>query len=293
MAHYEKRRRRIDDEYDIEDPSSYRLPEDDDDRIVKRHRTVCQDGYDSEEENPVDSKVDDKTKDPADYSADYRIVDRAGDITEDEADDEADEESQEGIGEDAETKPVKPKRPSPIMLMLFMMINPVEGWKRIRRSKLKPEEVASGCFYPLTALASASVFIQLLYGNNDNVTELVVQALTVFISFFFGYFLVSLLEKNLLPKSCREKAESPFGREFVMYLMSTLTLFFTLATLLPMIWEICVFLPLWTVYLASKGVRFFKFEERRINLVTALICIFVVAAPIAIYMIFSDILMAI
>lgn len=184
-----------------------------------------------------------------------------------------------------------PGKKHPVLLLLSMMINPVEGWKNIRRAHLKPEEVASKCFYPLVTLASMSEFMAYIYTVPESISSVLIQALNVFISFFFGYFLVILLERILLPASCREKAASEYGREFVMYLLSTLTLFYTLSNCVPMLEAVWVFLPLWTIYLASKGIRFFKFPDHRITMITVLICAFIILSPIGLYMIFSELLM--
>lgn len=183
------------------------------------------------------------------------------------------------------------KKPSLILMLLYLMINPVEGWKRIRRSKVQPEEVARRCFYPMTALATVSQFMRLAYGTITEVNTLVVSALTVFISFFFGYFVVRLMQRILLPANCRKKAaDSPYGQIFTMYLLSTLTIFYTISNILPMLEAIWVFLPLWTIFIASKGIRFFKFEDHRINLITALMCAFEIGAPILVFMIFTELL---
>ncbi|MDE5552528.1 MAG: hypothetical protein K2I91_04930, partial [Muribaculaceae bacterium] len=124
-----------------------------------------------------------------------------------------------------------------------------------------------------------------------SISPVLIQALSVFISFFFGYFVITLLEKSLLPVNCREKALSQYGREYVLYLLSTLTLFYTLSNCVPMLEAVWVFMPLWTIYLASKGIRFFKFPDRRITLITVMICAFIILTPIAIYMVFSELLM--
>lgn len=200
-------------------------------------------------------------------------------------------EEEEDAKPDGEEPRKERKRPNPVLLLFSMMTNPVEGWKKIRRARMKPEEVASRCFYPLTALAAVSEFLDYIYGTPEAVNEVLIQALTVFISFFFGYFLVMILEKTLLPTNCREISQSNYGKEYAMYLLSTLTLFYTLSNCLPMLEAVWVFLPLWTIYLASKGIRFFKFPDERTTLLTVLMCSFIILSPIAVYMLFTELLL--
>ncbi|MDE5774156.1 MAG: hypothetical protein K2H86_06845, partial [Muribaculaceae bacterium] len=147
------------------------------------------------------------------------------------------------------------------------------------------------CFYPLIAVAAVSEFMSYIYRVPESIGAVLIQALTVFISFFFGYFLILILEKALLPANCKEKALSDYGKQYVLFLLSTLTLFYILSNCVPMLEAIWVFLPLWTIYLASKGIRFFKFEDHRTTLITVMICAFIIISPIAIYMIFSELLM--
>lgn len=217
-----------------------------------------------------------------DNNSNYNLEDEDDDLNaplEDSSEDLSDENEEE-----------KGKTPSPLRLLFDMMINPEEGWKNIRRARLKADEVARRCFYPLTALASVSVFVNYIYGTAKVLNLMLIEALTIFISFFLGYFLVMLLERIVLPKECSKVGESDFGKQFVMYLLSTLTLFYVLYNCLPMLEAVLVFLPLWTIYLASKGVKFFRLPQEKQLLLTTLICILVVLSPIAIYFVFTELL---
>ncbi len=182
------------------------------------------------------------------------------------------------------------KRHSPLRLLLTMMINPVEGWKKIRRSNFKSETVAKNCFFPITALAACSCFMEAVYNSAMTLNECVISAVIIFMSLFFGNFLTLLLIKFSFPKEYQPIADSNFGKVFVMYNLSTLGLFYILYELLPMIGPVIVFLPLWTIYLAMRGCRFFRFPAEKGNLLTTLICLYLLGAPIAVYWAFDIIL---
>lgn len=229
-----------------------------------------------------------ETDNPNSYR-EYEISD--DEENEDNPDNQQTSEIEDNSGGENGITEEKVSKPNPILLLLSMMINPIEGWKNIRRSGLTTEEISSRCFYPLVALASLSEFMCYIYTVPDSVSTVLIEALSVFISFFFGYFVITLLEKSLLPANCRETALSQYGREYILYLLSTLTLFYTLSNFVPMLEAVWVFMPLWTIYLASKGIRFFKFPDKRITLITVMMCAFIILTPIAIYMIFSELLM--
>lgn len=183
-----------------------------------------------------------------------------------------------------------PQKPSPLNSLFRLMINPTEGWKILRRRKFQPEQTASRCFYPLMALASISVFIDALYFDDATLTQLLVKALIVFISFFFGYFLLIPLCKVFLPKEVKNFPETEFGKNFNMMMLSTLAIFYIISQCLPMFDAIWVFLPLWTIYLISKGARFIKASQKSPVTITFILCVLVIGTPLGVFRLFSIIL---
>lgn len=198
-------------------------------------------------------------------------------------------DSESGLGGDTDEDPEK--KPSALRLLFDMMFGPTEGWKKIRRARFTPEEVARNLLYPLTALASVSVFAEYIYGSNEPLNATLIKALTVFISFFFGYFLILLMERVIFPKHVVESTTSDYGKIFTMYLLSTLTLFFVVASLIPMLEAVWDFLPLWTIFAASKGTRYFHFPDNRKTMMTVIVSVLSVLSPVAIYMLFIELIM--
>lgn len=176
------------------------------------------------------------------------------------------------------------------LLLINIMINPVEGWKKFRRRHPAPETTARGCFYPLIALSAASCFIAALYDTSLTLNECLISAVKIFMTFFFGNFLTLLLFRLGLPRQYQKIGDSDYGKNFVMINLSSLALFYTLYELLPMLGPILVFLPLWTVYTIIRGCRFFKFPQEKGNLLMTLISLYIICSPIAIYWIFDILL---
>lgn len=169
--------------------------------------------------------------------------------------------------------------PTPFILLLKVMLNPVEGWKAVRRSKITPEELQFKCFYPLVGLLTLSQFSELIYSSRTTLSEAVEDAVLAFVSFFFGYFLIVILLKAIMPKITTKSLDSEFGKVFVLINLSTLCLFYSVTQWLPMLWAILIFLPLWTVYLICRGTRFFVFPYNRQITCTALLCLIIVGMP--------------
>ncbi|MCM1369819.1 MAG: hypothetical protein NC204_05540 [Candidatus Amulumruptor caecigallinarius] len=179
---------------------------------------------------------------------------------------------------------------SPFGLMLKTMFTPVEGWKALKRSRIKPEDFASRCFYPLVALSTASEATSFLYEANFTYTDLVYAGITTFVSFFFGYFTVLLFGGIMLPPEAKEVMKKPIGKLFVLLNMSTLAIFYTLGRVLPMADPILVFLPIWTIYLVFKGIRILRVPKDKENITTSLLSVLIVGAPILLNWVFTEFL---
>lgn len=165
-------------------------------------------------------------------------------------------------------------------LLLKTMFNPVEGWKAIRRSKISPETAQRECFYPLLAFYAVSKFAILAYSAKAELADVLVDAVTSFVSFFFGYFCAVILLKHLLPKITAETFDTDFGKDMVVVSMSSLCLFFILTELLPMLWAVLIFLPLWTVYMICRSTKFIKIPEDKQILTVALMNLIIIGTPI-------------
>ncbi|MCH5227563.1 MAG: hypothetical protein J1F16_07110 [Muribaculaceae bacterium] len=165
--------------------------------------------------------------------------------------------------EEVEANEAERKEKSAFSLLFYTMLRPVEGWKKIRRYHLKAETIQSGCFYPLLALLAISQFADYFYSVNVGLSQLVTKGIVVFVAYFFGYFAIQMVLSWVLPKDMAIKFEGGYGKQYLLISLSTLVLFSIFTSLLPMIWPILIFLPIWTLYIMFKGVRFFHFPQNQ------------------------------
>lgn len=255
--------------------------------------------YSIEDEPDSDSVEDDSfyildDEEYDDYSSENGYIPEEEDKEEDsdDADNEADaSEDEEASNKDADEESEKTsKTQSPFLLLAKMMLNPVTGWKEIRRANMPADELSRRCFYPLLAIAAASCFIELIYDSSKTVSDCMVLAVSVFSSAFFGNFLIQILAKASLPEKLKKLTDTRYFKDYIIYCLSTLAIFFILFTALPMISPVLVFLPLWTIYLAIRGARFFRFPKEKSNLLKTLFCLYIIGAPVAIFWVFDMIL---
>ena len=219
--------------------------------------------YELEDDSPIYSLNDEEVGTESTDGDDKDIYDAD---SEDEIDDDA---------TDSEAESSK-KIVSPMGVLLKTMMTPVEGWKALKRARFSTDEFASKCFYPLVALATVSEAAKFFYEANYTLVEWMMDGMTTFITFFFGYFTILLAGGFMLPRLSRDLMKKDIGKQFVMLGMSTLAIFWTLIQAVPMLDPVLVFLPLWTIYLIYKGIRVIRVPEEVENSTTGIMCALVI-----------------
>lgn len=180
--------------------------------------------------------------------------------------------------EEKKEKTIK-KRHNPFLLLLSILMTGTAGWKDLRRSRLNPEQTVAGCFYPLIAFASVCRFADWFYLPEFNLSSTLVSAVSVFVAFFFSYFAVQVVCRWFFPITAKSKTETQYFKLMVQYALSSLALFWIPAEILPVLEPITVFLPIWTAFIITRGIRFLKLPENYVNRCMAIIVLTVIVMP--------------
>lgn len=160
--------------------------------------------------------------------------------------------------DDKEGKKNKQAPAKPLLLLGEILLTGTAGWKQLRRARITPEKAAAGCFYPLLAIGAIAQFSDCIYKPEFNIATTLVEAATFFASFFFSYFAVQVVCKWLFPTEAKSKTETNFFKLIVQYALASLALFCIPTKILPILTPIAVFLPIWTVFIITKAVRFLR-----------------------------------
>ncbi len=163
-----------------------------------------------------------------------------------------------------------------------ILLSPVEGWKALKRLHLSPEKCNSTLLFPSIALAAAVIFVTDTYFQDQPIQKSLPIALENFCGFFFGYFCVLILGKILLSKETRGAFDTSFGKNFVAVGMTSLALFDVLYEAFPMVQPVLVFLPLWTIFILSRGCRLLGIPQDGRIQTTTIISVLTIGLPIAI-----------
>ncbi len=186
--------------------------------------------------------------------------------------------SEETSNEVASDKKQKKGR-NAFLLLLNILMTGTAGWKDLRRSRLTPEQTAAGCFYPIVALASVCRFSDWFYLPEFNLSTTLISAVSIFASFFFSYFAVQVVCRWLFPYAAKTKTESAYFKLIVQYALASLALFWIPAEVLPILEPLTVFLPIWTAFIITKGVRFLRLPEQYHNRCMVTIVVTVIVMP--------------
>lgn len=178
---------------------------------------------------------------------------------------------------------------NPIYRFFFLFVSPLNGWKKLKNLGLKADIMAQKVFYPLVAIASLSVFFDKL--NYDTPIEILLQqAIVTFVAFFFGYFIILFLSTIIMKKESAVKLQTDFGKIFIMVNLSSLTVLYSIYKIIPFIYPILVFTPIYTIYLIIKGCRFLRIPQEETVNTNILLVLMIIGIPIALNYIFTLIL---
>lgn len=194
------------------------------------------------------------------------------------------------IQDNDEDKEKKSRKPGFIKLFIKLLISPRVGWRDIRRAHLTGEETCRGLFYPFIALASIVNFANLLYVPEKTVSGELINAVITFASFFFSYFLIFPFSGLLLKGKSSETMRTEFGKSFVAFAMSTLCLFYILYVLLPMLEPILLLIPLWTIFIITRGIKILRIPSEEDTRATIWLSLLIVGLPVGLAYLFILIL---
>lgn len=178
-----------------------------------------------------------------------------------------------------ETELKNPKGKNPLILLFDILMTGTPGWRRLRKARLTPEQTAAGCLYPLASLAAICRFSDYIYAPEFILSDTLVSAVGIFISFFFSYFAVQVACRWLFPADLRSKTDLPYFRQLVQYALASLALFWIPAELLPVIQPVTVFLPIWTAFIITKGMHYLRIPDSRLTRCSVTVVLVTVCMP--------------
>lgn len=181
------------------------------------------------------------------------------------------------IGSGKSRKSIKSK--SPLFYLFDILMTGFPGWRRLVRARISPEQSAAGCFYPIAALAAVCRFADWIYAPMFILSDTLVNAVGIFMSFFFSYFAVQVVCKWTFPATAVSRTELPFFKQMVQYALASLALFWIPAELVPILEPVTVFLPIWTAFILTKAMKILRIPDKMQTRCTATVVIATIGMP--------------
>lgn len=157
-----------------------------------------------------------------------------------------------------------------VLNVLRLVGSPQSMWERIFGCS-SSGSLELNMYYPLVGLLAASSFMKLAYDPLSTLQSVIIGAVVLFVSFFLGYVVASILISMLLP-GIQEKGKATSDgrvRTFVMYNMSIFVLIEIVKNLLPVEdMPLMYVFMLYILYVISKSARFFSLKPERSVLFT-------------------------
>lgn len=214
----------------------------------------------------------------------YSFEDEEDDAFPERGDAEADNGEPKG-----EPEEVKPSR-SPWKLFLKVLMNPVEGWKELKRSKVTAAQFGWKFFYPILLIAALSYIAMPVYGIEFSAARIVSDIVITFMSLLLSNFIAALCCEWFGGKGMRKQMRTDFGRNFIMTIIGSAAIVVILWQWLPMMSPIISFLPLYSIYLIVRGVKYLRIPTNRTNAMIMMFAALCIGLPLLLYTLFSALL---
>lgn len=176
-------------------------------------------------------------------------------------------------------------RVHPFWRFLYLLVSPVNGWKRIKNARYTPQFLAGHLFFPLLALMTLCRFAGMFYNSDETLSRTLQMAVCLFVAGFAGYYAVVALGRTFLPPEAQQKIDTNFGRVYVMVNLSVLALAMTIFELVPGIGVLFLVVPIYAAYLMVKGVKLLRIPDSEQKPAAVLLTLLLLAVPSLIYMV--------
>lgn len=153
-----------------------------------------------------------------------------------------------------------------LKLMLQLAMSPTRGWEDIATSADDSRHTFFAGLLPLILLASAAVFVDVIYHPHTSIATIIISAIVTFLKYAVTYFVANAILVNTLP---RMTDDGLVNRDdvglFCSYSIGMMVIIGIIETLLPMEITLLQFLPLYVVAIICLGRKFLNINSASIG----------------------------
>lgn len=176
-------------------------------------------------------------------------------------------------------------------IFLSLFVSPDKAWLRVFTSGRSSEDTARRVFYPLIALCAVLQFCSFIYNPGITLSNVLQQAIIVFIAWFIGYFGVVIIVSNaIFGEESKELGSSDNGKKLIMLSMASLTVFYSIGEILPMLEPLLAFAPIYTIFLISRGIKVIGVPENQRVRISIFYSVMIIGVPLLLRWLFESLI---
>lgn len=171
---------------------------------------------------------------------------------------------------------------------LFQLIlSPRNGWEDVDKAAMPPARIAAEGFYPLIAIAAASVFTQALFKHHVVFLSLFMRMIVTFVVYFISYFFSTFVMSMAVEPMIEGEYDEVRCQTFTLYTLGSLALISLIINCLPVTPLVLFFLPCYVALIQWKGCEYMRVRPEKIGHFMTLAILGVLLPPYIFYFIFS------
>lgn len=167
--------------------------------------------------------------------------------------------------------------------LIQLILSPSNGWDDLAKHDPDPEVMLREGLFPLMALSAATEFLDIPYGTDAGLLQVISSAVTDLGAYFLTVFLARLIFDISLDKLCNRPPEQRRVHTFINATVGLMVLFRIVDNCLPWNLMLLKFLPLYVVLVISKATRYVGIRRRDDMEFLGIASGVTVAVPLCIY----------
>ena len=156
------------------------------------------------------------------------------------------------------------------------------GWERVNSSAHTSKDVFFKAFLPMLIILALTAFVPMCFDHTLNTHTVLIHAITQASVFFILYFLTSYVLGEMFRETVKTKAGDERVNIYVLYNLMYLMLLNIISNLMPIDFTPVLFMMLYVLWIAVKGVPFIEVKEGKETKFVVIAVAMMLLAPIVI-----------
>lgn len=180
-----------------------------------------------------------------------------------------------------------------LQYLFQLILSPRNGWEDIEKatggegSRLTPTRLAAEGYYPLIAIAAASVYTQALFKHHVVFLSLFMDMIITFVVYFISYFFSIFVLSVALEPMLKDEYDERRCQIFSLFTLGMLAVISIIVNCLPITPLVLFFLPCYVALVQWKGCEYMHIRPDRIGHFMMLAILGVLLPPYIFRFIFS------